>query len=243
MADVIEHAIIQNQHLHEPKGISTASKGQVYVADGSGSGAWDTISILEVSSAYPIGSVMPYAGTVPPTGWLFCYGQVVGRAEYPALFSVIGVNYGIGDGSTTFAIPDCRGRVPIGKDNMGGSSANRITTAGSGINGSIIGSGGGVEGVLLTADNIPPLTGSAQSAGSHTHSLTNGTNKYQHFGSGVSGVFSADANVDDNYSGISLDEAGAHTHTVIVNAGVTPVAHNNLQPTIVLNMIIYTGRA
>lgn len=239
--EVIEHADIPNQHLHEPKDISSASSGEVYTADGIGGGSWEVPSIFVSSSAYPIGTVIPYGGTTEPTGWAFCYGQVLSRLAYSSLFSVIGVNYGIGDGSTTFALPDCRGRVSVGKDDMGGSAANRVTNAGSGITGTTLGSAGGSDAVTLVTNNIPPLAGTAASGGSHTHSVTNGTGKLRLTGGGVSSYNSADANFDPDYDEMTISTDGAHTHTVTVNSGVTPTAHNNVQPTIVVNMMIYHG--
>lgn len=79
----------------------------------------------------PPGAMMAYAGATAPAGWLLCYGQAVSRTTYSALFAVIGTAYGAGDGSSTFSLPDLRGRVPAGRDNMGGSAASRLTAAGS----------------------------------------------------------------------------------------------------------------
>src|SRR5689334_21938639 len=75
----------------------------------------------------PVGGVAPYAGSTAPTGWLFCFGQNVSRTTYASLFAAIGTTFGAGDGSTTFSLPDLRGRTPFGKDNMGGTAANRVT--------------------------------------------------------------------------------------------------------------------
>lgn len=72
------------------------------------------------------GLVLPYAGGSAPPGWLLCYGQAVSRATYAGLFEAIGTVYGTGDGSTTFNVPDMRGRVAAGKDNMGGTAAGRL---------------------------------------------------------------------------------------------------------------------
>lgn len=65
-------------------------------------------------SLVPIGSIQMYAGDTPPPGWLWCDGSAVGRGDYPELFAVIGVTFGAGDGSSTFNLPDCAGRVPVG---------------------------------------------------------------------------------------------------------------------------------
>ena len=67
------------------------------------------------------GEVVPFAGSTAPAGALFCYGQTVSRTTYAGLFAVIGTTYGVGDGSTTFNLPDLRGRVAAGKSDMGGS--------------------------------------------------------------------------------------------------------------------------
>jgi hypothetical protein len=61
------------------------------------------------------GMVAAYAGSSAPSGWLLCDGTAVSRTTYSALFAAIGTSYGAGDGSTTFNLPDLRGRVPVGK--------------------------------------------------------------------------------------------------------------------------------
>lgn len=80
-----------------------------------------------INNVTPIGSVIPFAGSSAPTGWLLCFGQNVSRSTYANLFAVIGTTYGVGDNSTTFGLPDLRGRTVAGTDNMGGTSANRLT--------------------------------------------------------------------------------------------------------------------
>jgi len=80
----------------------------------------------------PSGMIAPYAGPsdgshTAPTGWFLCYGQAVSRTTYAALFTAIGTTYGTGDGSTTFNLPDLRGRTIAGVDDMGGSAASRLT--------------------------------------------------------------------------------------------------------------------
>ena len=85
----------------------------------------------------------------------------VSRATYSDLFAAIGTTYGAGDGSTTFNLPDLRGRVAAGRDDMGGSAANRITNGGSGIVGTTLGAAGGAETHTLTTAQIP----------SHSHTI------------------------------------------------------------------------
>ena len=67
----------------------------------------------------PIGTVVAYAGQTIPDGWLFCYGQAVKRRDYPELFNALGTTAGSGDGSTTFNIPDWRGKVTYGQGGDG----------------------------------------------------------------------------------------------------------------------------
>ncbi len=62
----------------------------------------------------PVGGQIPYAGSSAPTGWLLCDGSAVSRSTYAALFAIAGTAYGVGDGSTTFNLPDKRGRVSVG---------------------------------------------------------------------------------------------------------------------------------
>lgn len=63
-----------------------------------------------------IGAIVAYGGTLPPTGFLLCDGSAVSRVTFSALFAVIGTTYGTGDGSTTFNLPNLKGRVPVGLD-------------------------------------------------------------------------------------------------------------------------------
>nr|DAP06468.1 MAG TPA: tail collar fiber protein [Bacteriophage sp.] len=90
--------------------ISTSKSGEFSVGDANN----------KAVPVMPVGCVIPFAGAAAPTGWLLCQGQAVSRTTYAQLFSVIGTTYGSGDGSTTFNLPDMRGRVAVGSDaNLG----------------------------------------------------------------------------------------------------------------------------
>ena len=69
-----------------------------------------------LGSSLPIGAILPFGGTAAPLGTLFADGSAVSRTTYSDLFNAIGTSYGIGDGSTTFNIPNLNGRVTVGKD-------------------------------------------------------------------------------------------------------------------------------
>jgi len=106
------------------------------------------------TTTIPVGTISPYAGTSAPANWLLCDGSAVSRATYAALFAVTGTAYGAGDGSTTFNLPDLRGRVVAGKDNMGGTAQNRLTTAGSAVDGVTLGANGGLQNRTLSLDHV-----------------------------------------------------------------------------------------
>jgi len=71
-------------------------------------------TLISNSQNYPAGIIMPYAGSSQPAGYLFCNGQAVSRSTYSTLFSLIGTTYGVGNGSTTFNLPNTKGRTPFG---------------------------------------------------------------------------------------------------------------------------------
>lgn len=166
-----------------------------------------------VPSTNPSGVISAYAGSSAPSGWLLCYGQAISRTTYAALFSALGTTYGSGDGSTTFNLPDLRGRVIAGVDNMGGSAANRITAAGSGITGTTLGAAGGTQTHTLSVSEMP----------SHSHEQRGCTT-----GTGGMRYETTNASATLTNSGIQTNSSGSGT------------AHQNTQPTIMLNYIIKT---
>ena len=105
----------------------------------------DVPTQADLLHAIPFGVPLPFAGATLPTGWLWCYGQAVSRTTYASLFAAISTTHGVGDGTTTFNVPDLRGRVPVGKDNMGGTPANRVTTGVSGVDAATLGAVGGSQ--------------------------------------------------------------------------------------------------
>ena len=113
----------------------------------------------------PAGIVSAFAGVTAPAGWLMCYGQAVSRTEYSALFTALSTTYGSGDGSTTFNIPDLRGRAIAGVDNMGGTAASRLTsTVLSASN--TLGATGGTQTHTMSSAEMPSHT---HTQDSHNH--------------------------------------------------------------------------
>lgn len=105
-----------------------------------------------------IGTIIAWAPNFAPRGWAFCNGQIMSIAQNTALFSLIGTIYG-GDGKTTFALPDLRGRMPIGAGQ------------GPGLSEYTQGESSGAETVSLNPDQLPPHTHNIQLS---SHTLTRG---------------------------------------------------------------------
>lgn len=206
-------------------------------------------AILAALAAYeatlagvPIGAMMPYGGTTAPTGWLLCFGQAISRTTYAALFAVIGVAYGAGDASTTFNLPDKRGRASIGADNMGGSAANRVTSAGSGVNAAVVGTGGGSQLAQTDTLTASSTASSAITDPGHLHGVpgeilnaTGGTSVAAVMA--VGGVnFVVNPRTDTTFTGI----VATTTVTTTVTSGLSGTSQN-MPPVQVDNVIIYTS--
>jgi len=189
--------------LQNVSGVGTS--GDVLTSNGAGA-----LPTWQTPSGVPVGTVVPYAGTAAPTGWLLCFGQLVNRTTYAALFAVVSTTYGAGDGSTTFGLPDLRGRVVAGQDDMGGSSANRLTGLSGGVDGDVLGAAGGAETHTLTTAELASHTHSTPTSDGSTAFTTGGTQTPARNTDGTTG------------------SAGSGS------------AHNNVQPTFILNYIIKT---
>jgi microcystin-dependent protein len=162
----------------------------------------------------PVGVVVPFAGSTSPAGWELCYGQAISRTTYAGLFTTIGTTYGSGDGSTTFNVPDLRGRVSAGKDDMGGTAASRLTST------------------VLTASNTLGATG-----GTQTHTLTSaqsGVPAHSH-SIQVANVHTFTGIIGSTGHGGTVTYNATTENNTAANASS---AHPITQPTIILNYII-----
>lgn len=218
----------------------------------------DYIPFTGPPAALPAGMMTMTAASTAPSGWMLCNGSAISRTTYADLFTAIGTTYGVGDGSTTFNIPDLRSRVPVGAH----SGHTEFDT---------LGETGGVKEVTLTA---------AQSGlPAHNHSASAGNDNVDHSHSGSTGTVSSDhahgfsftettdstgdgaarydssgaaAQGTQNYGtgGINANHTHAfgtggrsafHQHAITVDsiaAANASQAHTNLQPYIVVNYII-----
>lgn len=119
----------------------TTADGRYYFDASVGtSGAWRSAPLPV--GGLPAGSIIQWGATTPPANWLLCDGSAVSRVTYSSLFAAIGTTYGVGNGSTTFNLPDLRGRVAVGRD-------------GSQTEFDVLGESGGAKTHTLTVDQIP----------------------------------------------------------------------------------------
>lgn len=162
-------------------------------------------------SGLPIGVVLPFFGdeTDVPRGWLLCDGRKFSVGQY----SKLAAQLSRASGTYTDTTPDLRGRIPVGKDNMGGTSANRITGSWA----DSFGGSGGAENHTLTTGEMP----------SHGHNFNYST-------TGASGG----AYFSGNSVGVALHNTTNTTATGSVAAAGSGNAHNNVQPSMAMNYII-----
>jgi microcystin-dependent protein len=179
----------------------------------------------------PIGGVLPYTGTTAPnSNFVLPYGQAISRTTYSSYFSLVSTTFGSGDGSTTFNVPDLRGRVVAGADGMGGSSAGRLTDAVAGID--ALGDAGGAQSHTLSTSEMPAHSHGVTDPG-HNHGFSNNpfyggsqTSTPASGGSVSHPSNSQTVSITSNTTGISIQNNGGGG------------AHNNVQPTIVLNYLL-----
>lgn len=157
----------------------------------------------------PIGGLMPYVGaTAPNANFVLPFGQAISRTTYAGLFALTSTTFGVGDGTTTFNVPDLRGRSVHGVDNMGGSTAGRITVAGGNFNGTTLGATGGLENHLLTIPEMP----------SHSHPTDRPVSA-----SVTAGAGGAVVNLWQGLTGLPTGTAGNDTaHTILNPCMVLP---------------------
>jgi microcystin-dependent protein len=186
-----------------------------------------------------VGEIKMFGGSTAPAGHLLCYGQAISRATYSALFVVLGTAYGVGDGSTTFNIPDLRGRAPFGKDDMGGVAAGRLTSATMTPDGTTLGATGGAQTVTVAQANLPNInfnvTGITLNDPGHSHSVGVAQQNAYAFGSNAAANFVGSISTTTVTTGVTVATQG------FAQSGGSGTALTNMSPAIIANYIIFAG--
>jgi len=251
----------------------TSNSGKYLTTDGSNS-SWGTVS---TGTTIPSASMQMFAGaitqsasagvvtTTAPTGWLLCNGDAVSRTTYSSLWTALGTTsspYGQGDGSTTFNLPDMRGRVGAGVGTGTYSGATARTLGGT----------LGEENITVGATNLPSHSHTfspagtlntesshyhaSANAGSHNHTSNNSLLMYVGSGGGANlsagssyQIYNLNATIqnngDHNHGNTNVNSGHSHTFTPTAgqttgNGPGTGASLTNMQPTIGLNYIIKT---
>jgi microcystin-dependent protein len=206
---------------------------------------FSTTVATALAALVPSGTVSQTARSTAPTGYLLCDGSAISRTTYSSLFDAIGTAYGAGDNSTTFNIPNLKGRIPVGFD----SSQTEFDT---------LGETGGAKTHTLTTAEMPSHT-HVQDSHNHTQNSHNHSqNAHSHPVGGANSVYfivngsgtNGTANISVGGGGYSnsVPQGATATNnaTTATNQATTATnqntggggAHNNLQPYVVLNYMI-----
>jgi microcystin-dependent protein len=231
------------------------------------SGEW-ILRGLTGAPGIPLRVALPFfASVAPSSAFALPFGQAISSTTYVNLFNLIANTYGNGDGSTTFNLPDLRGYLLGGKDDMGGVAASRITAGASGIDGTVLGAAGGAQTVTLITAQMPahghgvndPTHSHGVSDPTHSHGVSDPTHAHSvafstaattngsisPFGY-VDGV-GAGGNVTATAAAATGISIGAAATGVSVNAAGTGIsiqntggggAHQNMPPTRICNFIM-----
>jgi hypothetical protein len=200
MADV-SHASLTGAQLHEPKGAATASLGQVYIADGAGSGSWG-----DVGTASFTGMIADFSTPFAPSGWLECNGSVISSTTYSALYNVMTFSQ---SGSRTNGSPIITGLDPTLVSGLG----NGYYIFGTGINAGT---------TIISVDSATQLTMSANATSTGTGTvivspwlLGSGTIKLPDTRTGA--LYRRSRGINFNIGSSLSSQNLAHTHTLSVS--------------------------
>lgn len=200
-----------------------------------------------------IGSIMIFAGNFAPSEWAFCDGQLLPINDYQALFSIVGTFYG-GDGRTTFALPDLRGKAPIHSGNG---------SPGPGLSSRPLGQFGGEELHYLNIPEMPghnhtaiatatgstgvtPINAAATLHASNTGSSNDPQGKYlanvPNIGPNKVKSYGSTADIQMNANSVTIqgnvDLSNLPAPTVTLYPNGNSYGHNNMQPYLAINYII-----
>jgi microcystin-dependent protein len=186
-------------------------------------------NLFNAIAKIPTGSVFPYAGSSAPAYWLLCDGSEVLRSTYPELFAVIGTSFGTPpSGGSYFLLPDMRGRLPLGKDNMGGTGANRVTASAA----DSVGGFGGTESKVIPIQNLPE----------HEHDLQGAAGAQYYAIRDVPGIGAGEVTAITYDAPTGAGQGSAIATSGGVNNPTLGQAQDVMNPYLTMNYIIYTGQ-
>lgn len=222
-------------------GLTTPEDDDVIVINDTSTGVTKKMTRSDFfGGLVPPGIISAYIANTAPTGYLLCDGTAVSRSTYATLFAIIGTTYGVGDGSTTFNVPNLKGKVAVGRnssetefDNLaesGGAKTHTLTTAEMPNHNHTITDPSHAHSVY-DPSHKHPLTNEVAITSGGPQGLVIGANGQRFSWAGTGGIVAyagTGIGIYGNYTGISLASAGSSN------------AHNNLQPYLVVNYIIKT---
>jgi microcystin-dependent protein len=189
-----------------------------------------------IGDSMPIGAILQYGSATPPNSkWLLCEGQQISRTTYADLFTIVGTTYGVGDGSSTFNLPDIRSKFLVGYNSAGAAEYQTL------------GQGGGANEVTLTAaesglrdhSHTASTSVTVDSGGAHTHQIGSSA------GAGAGALYRNGDNGTVTSTQNATESAGSHTHsasgaTTVNSSGAQNAseAHENRPEFIVLPFMI-----
>lgn len=220
-------------------GAATLVQGTPYTAIFSLANlAWILRGFFGNPYAVPLGGIMPYCGdTAPNSNFALPFGQAISRTTYATFFAQVGTRFGAGNGTTTFNIPDLRGRVMAIIDNLGGSAANRLTSATMTPDSYTIGSSGGAETETLTLGQLPSgitSVGANVISVTSANALIDATGVLQDFNPATASGFRA----PNNTASLRTQTSSGSNSISVTSNNTSGQAHVNVQPSLALGCIL-----
>ena len=185
-------------------------------------------NLFDAIAKIPTGMITPFGGSSAPTHWLLCDGTEYVIGTYPELYAVIGSSFGTATAGY-FRTPDLRGRMPLGKDNMGGTSANRVTAAAA----DSVGGFGGDESKVIPVTNLPD----------HEHDLQGAAGAQYYAVRDVPGIGAGETTAITYDAPTGSGQGSALPSSGGVLSGSLGNAQDVMNPFTTVNYIIYTGQS
>jgi microcystin-dependent protein len=185
-------------------------------------------NLFDAIAKIPTGMITPFGGSSAPTHWLLCDGTEYVIGTYPELYAVIGSSFGVATAGY-FRTPDLRGRMPLGKDNMGGTSANRVTATAA----DSVGGFGGDESKVIPVTNLPD----------HEHDLQGAAGAQYYAVRDVPGIGAGETTAITYDAPTGSGQGSALPSSGGVLSGSLGNAQDVMNPYTTVNYIIYTGQS